>query len=209
MAHESSRIEFDQPFIFMFAAYSAGLIIANAMGAKLMAFGPWLLSVGTIAYPLTFVLQDVINERYGMARARVAVKGAAVALICLVVASAIAIRIPDPVRPEMFWSFDDIFGSSPRLVLASILAFMVGGLVDTRMFFELRKRWPSSLLIRKVLSTLVSQAFDTIVFVTIAFGGLMEMSVLLSVAIGQYVVKQLMAVCGVPITYSILGVLKK
>lgn len=202
----STKTTFDRTFIFIFAAYSSGLVIANAMGAKLMAFGPWLLSVGTIAYPLTFVLQDVINERNGKEASRVAVLGAAVALTCLAACSYVATLVHDPTQPHMDKAFASIFGFAPKIVLASIVAFIIGGLVDTHIFFAIRARWPSSLIVRKVGSTIVSQIVDTAVFVSIAFFGL-EFKTMLAIWIGQYLFKLIAAFVNVPITYLLVRLL--
>lgn len=189
---------------YILVLYVTGLLLANVTGGKVMSMGPLILSVGALAYPLTFVLQDVINELYGKEVASVFVKSTALSLMCLIGFSAISVPIDDAFNSEMTSSYRMVLGGAPRIVFASMIAFYVGGLIDVQVFFRARKRWPDSLLTRKMCSTLVSQFFDSLIFVTIGFAGVMSLHSLFVMALSQYVVKQVIAVCGLPITYSII-----
>lgn len=191
------------------ACYVAGLVTANAIASKLIEVAGMPFTVGAIAYPVTFVLQDVINERYGAARARQVVWSAFLGALVLVAYSLIAVRLtPSPAR-DLAECFETIFGQVPRIVAGSLCAFVLGGLVDVRVFFWIRRvTGPPHLWVRKVGSTLVSQGVDTAVFVVIAFGGVVPTDTLLAMVVGQYYLKQSIAVCALPVSYAILRVLR-
>lgn len=189
---------------YIFAMYLAGLLIANVTGSKVMSIGPLVLSVGALAYPVTFVLQDVINEVYGKDVARSLVKATTLALLFLIFFAVATVPIDDSFNQMKTLAYELVLGSTPRIVFASMVAFLISGLIDVRVFFYVRSRCPDSLLMRKVCSTLVSQAIDSSIFVIIGFAGDMPALSLFAMAVSQYVVKQLIAVTGLPVTYFIV-----
>ncbi len=191
-------------------AYVGGLVAANAIAAKIVQVGPSAFTAGAIAYPMTFVLQDVISERYGEQASRNATWSAFAGALVLVVYSAAAIAIPaSPSSPVSASHFAEVFVPVPRVVLASLAAFLVGGLVDVRVFFAIRRRTgPGRLWVRKLGSTVVSQAMDSALFVAIAFCGAMPAPELLAMAFGQYALKATVAAASLPVTYFWLRWLK-
>lgn len=191
-----------QPYLL--SLYITGLLLANATGSKVMAIGPLVLSVGALAYPVTFVMQDAINELFGKQTARKFVGATALALLFLMFFAAISVPIPDAFNPTRTVAYELVFGGAPRIVAASMIAFFVGGLVDVHVFFKARERWPDLLFVRKACSTVVSQAIDTFLFVFIGFAGEMPWLSLFVMALSQYAIKQVVALSGVPLTYFII-----
>lgn len=189
---------------YLFAVYVAGLLVANVTGVKVMGIGPLLLSVGALAYPLTFVLQDVINELYGQKEAKVFVMASALSLLVLIVFCFGTVRIADVFSVEMTVAYSIVLGGSIRVAIASLSAFYIGGVVDVHVFFRARRRWPGSLFVRKVCSTLVSQCVDSFVFVFVAFFGVLPFDSLVVMWGSQYLVKQLIAFSGLPVTYFLI-----
>lgn len=191
------------------ACYVAGLVTANAIAAKLVEVGGMPFTVGAIAYPVTFVLQDVINERYGARVARAVVWSAFLGAGLLVLFTSVALAIQEsPVR-DLNGCFEAVFAPTPRIVLGSVVAFVTGGMVDVSIFFRIRKfTGVPHLWARKIGSTLVSQGVDTVVFVSVAFGGLIPFRAALAMMLGQYLLKQAIAVAALPVSYSVLRVLR-
>lgn len=184
--------------------YAAGLVIANAIAAKLIMVGDGVFTVGAVAYPVTFILQDVINEKWGKEVARTVVLSAFGCALLLVVYTTIALASPgiDLVKSA---AFEEVFAPTPRIVTASMCAFLLGGLVDVQVFFAIREvTGERHLWLRKVLSTFVSQGVDTIVFVTIAFYWVIPIEDAVAMMVSQYLFKQAIAVAGLGISYPTL-----
>lgn len=191
----------EQVFAMLLAMYVAGHVTANAVAAKLMLLGG-VYTVGTLAYPMTYVLQDVLSEVYGEARARWVVMCSFVGCLVLVLFTLLAGVVPEaPVAP-LDGCFERVFSLTPRIVLASLAAFLAGGLVDVHVFFMIRRLTGTPMLwLRKLGSTVVSQAVDSAVFVAVAFTGVLPPSVLVSMAVSQYMLKAALAIVGLPASY--------
>lgn len=199
----------DVAFVLVAGVYVAGLVTANAIAAKLIDFAGMVFSVGAIAYPVTFVLQDVINEHWGPRRARAVVWAAFLGAAVMVLYTVVAVAVEESDARPLHGAFEAIFAPTPRIVAASLVGFVVGGLVDVRVFFRVRRLTGGRYLwLRKVTSTLVSQGVDTALFVFIAFAWSIPWWALTSMAIGMYLFKQAIAIGALPVSYTVLGVLR-
>lgn len=195
----------ERAFTLLVGAYVGAHVTANAMAAKLIELGGLPFTVGAIAYPVTYVLQDVLSERYGESRARGVVWGSFVGCIALVAFSALGGALPESSASAVGPCYPAVFDATPRIVAASLAAFLTGGLVDVRTFFVIRA-WtgPNHLWFRKLGSTALGQAVDSGVFVVIAFGGILAPHELANMALAQYVLKAACAVGGLPVSYAAL-----
>lgn len=200
----------ERAYVVLAGLYIGGLVTANAIAAKLIEIEGAVFTAGAIAYPVTFVLQDVLNERFGKRRAEGVVWAAFAGAGVLVAYSAISLRIPESDARPLGGAFEAIFAPTPRIVLGSLVAFLAGGLVDVQVFFRIRELTAGRhLWLRKVVSTLVSQGVDTTLFCMIAFYGDVPMRPLIMMMIGQYALKQTIAVGALPISYAILHGIRK
>ena len=189
--------------------FTTALIIANIVAVKLVAIGNWVVPAGVIAYPLTFLLTDVIAELYGR---RVATRvvwtgfGASLLMVLLIFGGKV-------LPPAPFWqdqpAYDAIFGVVPRIVLASMIAYLVSQHHDVLSFhFWRRKTGARHLWLRNNASTMVSQVLDTGLFITIAFWGTVPLSVLLNMLLTQYLIKLAIAVADTPFCYLLVALLR-
>lgn len=193
-------------FALLLAVYVAGHVTANALAAKLITLGG-VFTVGALAYPLTYVLQDVLSEVYGEARARWVVLCSFVGCLVLVLFTLVAGAIPEASVASLAGCFERVFSLTPRIVLASLAAFLLGGLVDVRLFFAIRAVTGERMLwLRKLGSTAVGQAVDSAVFVGVAFAGVLPVGTLVAMAASQYALKAAMAVVGLPVSYLAIKV---
>lgn len=193
-------------FALLLAVYVAGHVTANALAAKLITVGG-VFTVGALAYPLTYVLQDVLSEVYGEARARWVVLCSFIGCLVLVLFTLVAGAIPEAGVAPLDGCFERVFSVTPRIVLASLSAFLLGGLVDVRLFFLIRKITGARMLwLRKLGSTAIGQGVDSAVFVLIAFAGALPADTLLAMALSQYALKAALAVFGLPFSYAAIKV---
>ncbi len=174
-------------FVWVVAGFVTSLLVANIIAVKLIAVGPWFLPAGVIIFPLSYLLGDVLTEVYGYGRARRVIwLGFACNLLAV-----LAIVLAQVLPPAGIWdgqvAFERILGYTPRLLLASFLAYLIGefanAYVMSRMKILTRGRW---LWAHTISSTLVGQLLDSAVFVTVAFVGVIPLEVLLSAILVQW-----------------------
>lgn len=186
------------------------LIVSNIIAGKLLQIGDWVLPAGILAYPLTFLISDTIAEVYGRkTTTRIIWVGFATSLLMVLIIYMAGIF---PAAP--FWenqeAFDLILGSVPRIVLASMVAYLVSQYHDV-IAFHFWKNFTNGryLWLRNNASTMMSQAVDTVLFVTIAFAGTLDFSVLINMILTQYVVKILIAIVDTPLVYVLVSQVRR
>lgn len=191
----------------MFVAF---LLISNIAATKLIGIqaGPinLIFDGGALLFPLTYVLGDVLAEVYGFARARRAVVlGFAASIIASL--SFYIIQLA-PVGPgyESQAAFEAVLGFVPRIVLASVIGYLLGQLVNAFVLVRIRNRWGANhLWARLIGSTLVGEFVDTILFCTIAFAGIVTGADFINYVITGYIYKVAVEVILLPITYRVIA----
>ncbi len=106
-----------------------------------------------------------------------------------------------------FWTgqaaFESIFGLVPRIVLASMISYVISQNLDVKIFMILKNKYPKYLWLRNNAGTMISQFVDTLIFITIAFYGTVSLEFLSSLIVGQYVVKWIIAIFDTPFLYIV------
>ena len=191
-------------YLWLAGLFVAALLTADLIGGKFFRLGNVDLSVGMLAFPLTFVLTDVLNEFYGPAGARrVTYLGLGAALFAFAIIQ-LAIALPtSPESPLAGPDFARAFGLSARLYVASLTAYVLGQLLDISLFSFLRRRTHQRLLwLRATGSTLGSQLVDTAVVTTGLLVGLKPASFIATVVRDSYLTKVVIAVALTPLIYA-------
>ena len=191
--------------------FATALMAANVIAGKIIAIGGWEMSAGIIAYPLTFLLTDTIAEVYGRkATTRVVWFGFACSVMMtalIYLGGALPIASVSAVSQE---SFDGALGSVPRIVLASMLAYLVAQNHDVFAFhFWRRKTDGRHLWFRNNASTAVSQLLDTALFTLIAFWGVLPVDVVLMIFVVEYIAKIAISVADTPLVYALVGAIRR
>lgn len=185
------------------------LLVANIVTVKLIGVGDWVVPAGVIVYPLTFLLTDVIAELYGRRIAsRVVWIGFGVSLVMV-----FFVYLARIIPPVSFWegqaAFDTTLGMVPRIVAASMIAYLVSQHHDVVSFhFWRRKTGARHLWLRNNASTMVSQAIDTALFIAIAFWGTMPATVVFNMMLTQYLIKLGIALLDTPFCYLLVNLLR-
>ena len=190
----------------MAMSFATLLVVANIVAVKPVALNGWVLPAGTIAYPFTFLITDTISELYGR---RIATRvvwfgfGLSAAMVVMVYVAQV---LPSADFWEGQGAFETILGSVPRIVLGSMIAYLVSQHSDVLVFHHMRRVTNGRhLWFRNNASTMVSQAIDTALFISIAFAGSVPPSVLWNMMGTQYLVKVGVAVVDTPIVYALVG----
>jgi len=189
--------------------FVAALLVGDLIGGKLFQVGAVTLSVGVIPFPITFLLTDLLNEFYGKRTARtITWIGFAMAVFTFVVIT-IAVALPiSAVTLEPTWqgitqpAFATVFGGSQRILIASMVAYLVAQFSDIWVFNRLKTATEGRLLwLRATGSTLVSQLIDTVIIQTLAWQGNLDPIELIRLIASSYAVKILVAVGLTPLIY--------
>ena len=197
-------------FVALAALFVACLIASNIIAVKLVVIFGFVLPAAIIIFPLSYILGDVLTEVYGYAQARRVIW---LGFGCNLVAVA-AIWGAGALPAAGFWdgqdAYQQILGQTPRILLASFLAYLVGefanAFVLAKMKIATRGRW---LWTRTIGSTLVGQALDSAVFMTVAFAGIIPGEALVTAIVTQWLAKSAYEAAATPLTYGVVGFLKR
>ncbi len=215
-AHAVQRGRF-RYFDFVMAAFVTILLLSNVIGAgkraviDLPLIGVWPFGAGILFFPVSYVLGDILTEVYGYAYARRCIWAGFGAMLFMVVMSAVVVALP----PDAGWTgqaaYESVFGQVPRIVFASIAAFWVGEFANSFVLARM-KIWTGGRMLwtRTIGSTIVGQAFDSLIFYPLAFYGAPDWPVeaMLLVMVSQFALKVSWEVLLTPLTYLAVGWLK-
>lgn len=192
------------------AAFVAVLLISNIASTKFVQLGPFAFDGGTILFPISYIFGDVLTEVYGYRATRRVIWVGFAAAACMAGVFALEGVLP----PAEGWTHQEayraILGSTPRIVLASLVAYWAGSFSNAWLLARIKVwtggRW---LWMRTIASTLLGEGVDTLLFVAIAFLGAQPLALLTRTLFSNYVFK-----CGVealltPLTYRIVNGLKR
>ncbi|MGH2459914.1 MAG: queuosine precursor transporter [Chloroflexota bacterium] len=191
------------------ALFVTALLTANIVAVKLFVVAGIALPAGVVIFPLSYLFGDVLTEVYGYAQARRVIW---LGFFCnLLMVAAIWIAQGLPAAP--FWhgqgAYEQILGFTPRLLVASFAAYLLGEFVNSFVLAKLkiatRGRW---LWTRTIGSTVVGQALDSAVFVTLAFTGT-GVPDLGSVILAQWLFKSAYEIVATPLTYLVVNTVKR
>jgi uncharacterized integral membrane protein (TIGR00697 family) len=180
----------------LIAVYVACELIANISAGRPVEIWGLQAPGGVFIYALTFTLIDLINERLGKVRARHVVLGAFAANLLLALYSALVLSLPAPSYFARQEAFAAVLGATPRIITASLLAYLVSTWIDVEIFAAWKARIGGSAWVRVLTSNAVSTGVDSILFVTIAFAGILP---LLPLITGQYLIKMAVTLVSLPL----------
>ena len=213
-AHRTRQYRY---YDLIMAAYVCILLCANLIGpAKVTTVGLPVIGditfvAGVLFFPLSYIFGDILTEVYGYARDRRVVWAGFGALAFAAFMAWVIVSLP----PAAAWSENQqhvaaIFGNTPRIIAASIIAFWCGSFVNSfvlaRMKVLTEGKW---LWTRTIGSTICGEAVDSGLFYTIAFAGLWDHQLLMTVMFTQYVLKTCWEIVITPLTYRVVAFLKR
>lgn len=194
--------------VYPIAIMASLIVIANIVANKIVVFGPFTVPGGVIVFSTTFLITDIISEKWGKKKARQAVwAGFYTSLILVVTIYIVSAWDPAPFATEMSDMFTKVLRLTPRIVLASLAAYLVSQHHDVWAFhFWKKKTKGKHLWFRNNASTIVSQLIDSVIFIVIAFYGVFALFPLI---LGTWVVKVVIAILDTPFMYGILWLMDK
>ena len=197
----------------LLALFIGALTTANLIGLKIADFTIFEASVGILAFPITFLITDIIEEVHGKKKAQEFVFLGTITLIFVLILTALAVDLPYAERSLVKTEYDKIFGTTTRIIFASIIGFILSQAHDVWAFNFWKQRTKGRhLWLRNNLSTVVSSFLDTTIFMFIAFYGISDkftVNYVFSLIIPYWLVKVLFALGDTPFCYLGVKWLKK
>jgi uncharacterized integral membrane protein (TIGR00697 family) len=196
-------------FVMVVALFLTSLLLSNIIAAKIISVGGLVMSSAIVIFPVSYIIGDVLTEVYGYRRARAVIWiGFACNLLVVLIISA-AIAMPPAPFYEHQQAFETVLGVAPRLMLASLTAYLVGEFTNSFVLAKLKiatqGRW---LWTRTISSTMIAQLLDTAIFTMVAFTGVYPARELVQMSLIEWGAKTLYEALATPITYVVVGFLK-
>ena len=198
------------PFMLLGILFNVCLIAANLLETKVIQVGSLTVTAGLLVFPISYIINDCIAEVWGFKKARLIIWSGFTMNFFVVALGLIAVAIP----AAPFWEgeehFDFVFGMAPRIVAASLMAFLVGSFLNAYLMSKMkvasRGRHFSA---RAILSTLAGETADSLIFFPVAFGGIIAWRELLIMMCIQIILKSMYEVIILPVTIRVVKAIKK
>lgn len=190
--------------------FNVCLIAANLLETKVIQVCGLSLTCGLLVFPISYIINDCVAEVWGFTKARIVIWSGFAMNFFVVALGLIAVQLP----AAPFWEgeehFNFVFGLAPRIAVASLLAFLVGSFLNAYVMSRMKLMSQGRhFSLRAIVSTLVGETADSLIFFPIAFGGIMEWMDLLPLMAAQIVLKSLYEVIILPITIRVVKWVKR
>lgn len=182
--------------------FCAGLIISNILAFKTFTIGSITLPTAVIIFPIVYIVNDTLTEIFGYRKTKITIFTAFAMNIIAVLAYNIAIALPHPIYFTGQEAFATVLSNSLRVLVASMLAYIVGSLVNAKVMAKMKNN--SRLMTRCVLSTLCGEGLDACIFISIAFIGTMPVSQLIIMVLAQAIFKTVYEIVVYPLTSAVI-----
>lgn len=187
-----------------FAIYAAAVIIQNILATKQIDILLFTVTTGILVSPIIFIIQDIVSEVFGYKEAKKMVLIGFLMNFIGVVLFNLAILIPSSQGWNNQDAFSTILGTTFRISIASFMAYITGSLVNSKIMISLKNKFPKTLFIRAITSTIVGQFLDNAIFALIGFIGILPIIPIVSMIIGGTLFEVLYEIVFYPITKMII-----
>ena len=198
------------PFMLLGILFNVCLIAANLLETKVIQVGSLTVTAGLLVFPISYIINDCIAEVWGFKKARLIIWSGFAMNFFVVALGLIAVAIP----AAPFWEgeehFNFVFGMAPRIVAASLMAFLVGSFLNAYVMSKMKVASQGrNFSARAIWSTVVGETADSFIFFPVAFGGVIAWKELLIMMGIQIVLKSMYEVIILPVTIRVVKAIKK
>ena len=198
------------PFMLLGILFNVCLIAANLLETKVIQVGSLTVTAGLLVFPISYIINDCIAEVWGFKKARLIIWSGFAMNFFVVALGLIAVAIP----AAPFWEgeehFNFVFGMAPRIVAASLMAFLVGSFLNAYVMSKMKVASQGrNFSARAIWSTVVGETADSLLFFPVAFGGVIAWKELLIMMGIQIVLKSMYEVIILPVTIRVVKAIKK
>jgi len=199
------------PFLVLTVLFCTCLIASNLLETKILQFGAISLTAGFIVFPVSYIINDCIAEIWGFKRTRLVIWLAFCMNFFIAIMGQIAVLLP----AAPFWlenepHFNFVFSLAPRIALASFVAFLIGSFLNAYIMSKMKIASNGKhFSLRAIVSTIIGEGADSLIFFPFAFGGIMPMNELIKLMLIQVLAKTLYEILVLPITIRVVKYIKK
>ncbi|HTP13910.1 MAG TPA: queuosine precursor transporter [Bacteroidota bacterium] len=190
--------------------FVAVLLISNIASSKIVEFGPLTFDGGTLLFPVSYIFGDILTEVYGYKRSRQVIWLGFFCAFLMAATLAVVQRLPAAAGWDNQAAYEKILGMTPRIVAASLLGYWSGEFSNSYVLAKMKiwteGRW---LWTRTIGSTIVGEAVDSLLFLVVAFAGVLPNGLLLTLFVSNYVFKCGVEIVFTPVTYAVVRHLKR
>lgn len=204
------RASYSYIFLIITSIFVTSLITANIVAVKIISLFGLFFPAGLIVFPITYIFGDILTEVYGYKKARIVIWLGFFSNLLFVLVALLAQSLPS----APFWvdqsSYEKILGNTPRLLTASFLAYLVGSFSNAFVMSKMKTITKGKYLwTRTIGSTIIGEGLDSLIFINIAFFGVLPTASILPLILTQWGLKISYEVIITPLTYKIVGYLKR
>lgn len=202
--------KYSELFVYLVMLYITSILVANVAAFKIVGISSITVTAGTLVFPISYILGDVFSEIYGFRTTRKIILGGFVSNALMVFIFFLAIKMPYPEYFTNQEAFATVLGSTPRIFLAGIIAYLIGSLLNSYIMNWIKDNSKIKYLwFRTITSTIVGEAIDSIIFLSISFIGTIPNKALIEMIVCQALVKIIFEVIMTPVTYKVINFMKK
>lgn len=198
------------PFMLLGILFNVCLITANLLEIKVISIFGVTMTAGLLVFPISYIINDCIAEVWGFKKARLIIWSGFIMNFFVVLMGQIAVLIPAAPFWEGEEGFNFVFNMAPRIVLASLIAFLVGSFLNAFVMSKMKlTHHGRHFSLRAILSTVVGETADSFIFFPIAFGGIIAWPDLFKLMAVQIFLKSLYEVIMLPLTIRVVKKIKQ
>lgn len=199
-----------QIYVIIGCLFVASLMISNISAGKIVSFYGLNFTAAILLFPLTYVFSDILTEVYGFKGSRLIIWMGFLCNFLMISFFSLVVKLPHPGFFKAQASYEIVLGMTPRLVLASMIAYFVGEFVNSVSISMMKKVTGGRYLwLRTIGSTMTGQFIDTFLFMIIAFLNIIPFTAILGMILVEYIIKVTYEIFATPITYKIVNLIKR
>jgi uncharacterized integral membrane protein (TIGR00697 family) len=185
---------------YLYTAYCVGLVTMNILASKQTDIWLFTINLGLFISPIVFIINDVQSEVFGYQSAKNMIIAGLVVNVAVALVYFAAINAPPSVNFVNQEAFQAVLGSTARITVASVTAYYIGSLINAKVMVLMKRKLEKYLFARAIASTIAGQIIDNIVFMTLAFAGVLPAAAIITMVIGGTIIETVYEVIFYPAT---------
>lgn len=210
MKKKETKETYSEIFLFISILFITCILVSNILASKIINIFGISMTGGVLVFPITYIIGDVLTEIYGYKKSKKIIIYGFICNLIMVILFYIAMKLPYPEYYLNQDAFVAVLSSTPRLLLASFIGYLVGGLTNSYIMDYIKNNSKIKYLwFRTITSTIIGEFLDTSIFLIIGFIGTMKTIDLLFMIVCQSAAKTLYEIVLTPLTYKTIAYIKK
>lgn len=210
MKKKETKEIYSEIFLFISILFITCILVSNILASKIINIFGISMTGGVLVFPITYIIGDVLTEIYGYKKSKKIIIYGFTCNLIMVILFYIAMKLPYPEYYLNQDAFVAVLSSTPRLLLASFIGYLAGGLTNSYIMDYIKNNSKIKYLwFRTITSTIIGEFLDTSIFLIIGFIGTMKTNDLLFMIVCQSAAKTLYEIVLTPLTYKTIAYIKK